>query len=54
MQLLSLPIAWTMLHSGGPAVAGGVVLGLLALGGLVLLVHPATSEALGIGRTAAS
>ncbi len=53
MQLLSLPIAWTMLHSGGPAVAGGAVLGLLALGGLVLLVHPATSEALGIGRTAA-
>lgn len=54
MQLLSLPIAWTMLHSGGPAVAGGVVLGLLALGALGLLVHPATSEALGISRTAAS
>lgn len=53
MQLLSLPIAWTMLHSEGLVIAGGAVLGALALGGLALLVHPATTDALGIGRTAA-
>lgn len=53
IQLLSLPVAWTLLHSdGGGFVAGGAVLGLLALAGLVLLVHPATTDALGISRTA--
>jgi hypothetical protein len=51
MQLISLPIAWTMLHSDGAVVPGGAVLGLLALLGLVLLVHPATTDALGISRT---
>jgi hypothetical protein len=54
MQLIAVPMAWTMLHSGGPAVAGGIVLGLLAILGLVLLVHPATTDALGIKRTASS
>jgi hypothetical protein len=54
MQLLSLPIAWTMLHSSGPVVAGGAVLGVLALAGLVLLIHPATTDALGISRRASS
>jgi hypothetical protein len=52
MQLLSLPIAWTMLHSTGAVIAGGAVLGALALAGLVLLVHPATTDALGIRQTA--
>ncbi|MFI0900077.1 hypothetical protein [Streptomyces sp. NPDC020983] len=50
MQLLALPVAWTMLHSSGGVVAGGAVLGLLALLGLVLLAHPATTDALGIRR----
>lgn len=55
MQLLVLPIAWTMLHSDGAAVvAGGAVLGALALAGIVLLVHPSTTEALGIRRTSTS
>lgn len=55
MQLLSLPVAWTMLHSDIAAViAGGAVLGALALTALVLLVHPATTDALGINRTASS
>ncbi|SEF86051.1 hypothetical protein SAMN05216223_102283 [Actinacidiphila yanglinensis] len=54
IQLISLPIAWTMLHSDGAGiVAGGAVLAVLALAGLVLLVHPATTDALGINRTAA-
>jgi hypothetical protein len=52
MQLLSLPIAWTMLHSAGAVIAAGAVLGVLALLGLFLLVHPATTDALGISRTA--
>jgi hypothetical protein len=52
MQLICLPIAWTMLKSDGAVVAGGAVLGVLALAGLVLLVHPATTDALGIRRTA--
>ncbi|NUS13928.1 MAG: hypothetical protein HOY69_21405 [Streptomyces sp.] len=51
MQLLALPIAWTMLHSSGAVVAGGALLGALALAGLVLLVHPSTTDALGIRRT---
>jgi hypothetical protein len=53
MQLLSLPIAWTMLHSDGAVIAAGAALGALALAGLILLVHPATTDALGINRTAA-
>jgi hypothetical protein len=39
MQLISLPIAWTMVRSDGPAVAVGAVLGVLALLGLAVLVH---------------
>jgi hypothetical protein len=55
MQLLSLPVAWTMLHSSaGPVIAGGAALAALALTGLALLVHPATTDALGIKRTASS
>ncbi len=51
MQLICLPIAWTMLHSDGAVVPGGAALGVLALTGLVLLVHPATTDALGIQRS---
>ncbi len=50
MQLLCLPIAWTMLKSDGAVVAGGAVLGVLAVAGLAVLVHPATTDALGIRR----
>lgn len=51
MQLLAVPIAWTMLHSSGAVVGGGVALGALAIAGLVVLVHPSTTDALGIRRT---
>jgi hypothetical protein len=54
MQLLCLPIAWTMLKSDGAVVPAGAALGLLALAGLVLLVHPATTDALGISRRAST
>jgi hypothetical protein len=51
MQLLALPVAWTMLHSSGAVVGGGAFLGVLALAGLALLVHPTTTDALGARRT---
>lgn len=51
MQLLALPIAWTMLHSSGGVVGGGVALGALAVAGLALLLHSSTTDALGIRRT---
>ncbi|WP_435126016.1 hypothetical protein [Actinacidiphila sp. bgisy144] len=54
VQLVALPIAWNLLRSDGAGlVTAGAVLGVLALAGLVLLVHPATTDALGINRTAA-
>lgn len=51
MQILALPVAWTMLHSSGAVVAAGAALGLLAVAAIVLLVHPSTTDALGIRRT---
>ncbi|BBA99999.1 hypothetical protein RVR_6861 [Actinacidiphila reveromycinica] len=54
VQLVALPIAWNLVRGDGAGVvAAGAVLGVLALAGLVLLVHPATTDALGISRTAA-
>ncbi|MBY8888213.1 hypothetical protein K7472_25730 [Streptomyces sp. PTM05] len=53
IQLMALPCAWTMAHYGTALLAGGVVLGAVALAELALLVHPAATEALGIRRTAA-
>jgi hypothetical protein len=42
-----------MLHSDtGGIVASGAALTAVSLAGLVLLVHPATTDALGIRRTA--
>lgn len=52
IQLVALPVAWTMLHSGGAMIAAGIALGAAAVAELVLLVHPAATDALGIGRTA--
>ncbi|MDJ0343258.1 hypothetical protein QMK19_13170 [Streptomyces sp. H10-C2] len=49
IQLLALPVAWTLFNGAGPLVAAGVALALVALAGLALLVHPATTAALGIG-----
>lgn len=49
IQLLALPVAWTLAHGAGPLVAAGITLALVALAGLALLVHPATTAALGIG-----
>ncbi|CAM5438033.1 hypothetical protein [Streptomyces narbonensis] len=49
-QILALPVAWQMLQANSAMIPAGIVLGVLAVSGLVLLVNPATTEALGIRR----
>ncbi|GHG37609.1 hypothetical protein [Streptomyces zaomyceticus] len=49
-QILALPVAWQMLQANSAMIPAGIVLGVLAVAGLVLLVNPATTEALGIRR----
>ncbi|MFE0642549.1 hypothetical protein ACFW2Y_13180 [Streptomyces sp. NPDC058877] len=49
-QILALPVAWQMLQANSALIPVGVVLAVLAVTGLVLLVSPATTEALGIRR----
>ncbi|MFJ5834265.1 hypothetical protein [Streptomyces sp. NPDC093089] len=49
-QILALPVAWQMLQADSAMTPAGVVLAVLAVTGLVLLVNPATTEALGIRR----
>jgi hypothetical protein len=41
-----------MAQNGGAMLAAAVVLGIVAVAELVLLVHPAATEALGIRRAA--
>jgi uncharacterized membrane protein (DUF2068 family) len=52
IQLVALPVAWNMAQNGGGLIAAGAALGAAALAELVLLVHPAAAEALGIGHPA--
>lgn len=49
-QILALPVAWQMVQANSVMIPAGAVLGVLAVAGLVLLVNPATTEALGIRR----
>ncbi|MDV5148284.1 hypothetical protein R1T08_29985 [Streptomyces sp. SBC-4] len=49
-QILALPVAWQMLQANSAMIPAGIALGVLAVTGLVLLVNPATTEALGIRR----
>ncbi|MFE0704289.1 hypothetical protein [Streptomyces sp. NPDC058872] len=49
-QILALPVAWQMLQANSAMIPVGIVLAVLAVTGLVLLVSPATTEALGIRR----
>ncbi|MFD3336300.1 hypothetical protein ACFWV1_27165 [Streptomyces sp. NPDC058700] len=49
-QILALPVAWQMTQADSAMIPVGAVLGVLAVTGLVLLVSPATTEALGIRR----
>jgi hypothetical protein len=50
IQLVALPVAWTMAQNGGGLVVAGLALGAAAVAELVLLVHPAATDALGIGH----
>lgn len=52
IQLVALPVAWTMAQNGGDVAVAGMALGAAALAELVLLVHPDATEALGIGHPA--
>jgi hypothetical protein len=54
IQIVALPVSWTLLHAGSPALWAGIGLGVAALAELVLLVHPAATDALGIRRGAES
>ena len=46
IQILALPVAWSMVQNGGGMIAAGAALGVSALVGLAALVHPATTKAL--------
>lgn len=48
-QLMAVPVAWTLVGTGGAVIAAGAALGAVAVTVLVLLVNPAATEALGIG-----
>lgn len=47
-QLMALPVAWTLLQADSAAIPGGIALAAAAVTGLVLLLHPQTTRALGI------
>ncbi|MFI8825755.1 hypothetical protein [Streptomyces sp. NPDC053431] len=49
MQILALPVAWQLLHDE-VLIPAGIALAILAVTGLVMLVSPATTQALGIKR----
>ncbi|MFF9406997.1 hypothetical protein ACF1B0_15945 [Streptomyces anandii] len=47
-QIMALPVAYSLLQADSVALWAGVVLAVVAVAGLVLLVNPATTQALGI------
>ncbi|MET7319733.1 hypothetical protein [Streptomyces sp. NPDC005549] len=47
-QIMALPVAYNMVRADSLAVPAGIVLGVVAVAGLVLLVNPTTTQALGI------
>ncbi|WP_328932579.1 MULTISPECIES: hypothetical protein [unclassified Streptomyces] len=47
-QVMALPVAYNLLQADSVAIPAGIVLAVLAVGALVLLVNPATTQALGI------
>ncbi|MCP3822876.1 hypothetical protein NLX86_33830 [Streptomyces sp. A3M-1-3] len=49
MQLIAVPVVWTLVETGGVMIAAGVALGLVAAVVLALLVNPTATQALGIG-----
>ncbi|MFF5564627.1 hypothetical protein ACFY7Z_02335 [Streptomyces sp. NPDC012623] len=51
-QIMALPVAYTLLTSPGGLIPAGIALAAVAVTGLVLILNPATTEALGIGGPA--
>jgi hypothetical protein len=49
-QFIALPVGYAMIQTGGALTAAGVVVMAVAVLTTVLLIHPATAEALGIRR----
>ncbi|WP_037851929.1 hypothetical protein [Streptomyces sp. NRRL S-340] len=47
-QIMALPVAYSLLQADSVAVPAGIALAAVAVASLVLLVHPATTRALGI------
>ncbi|MEU7058347.1 hypothetical protein [Streptomyces sp. NPDC046197] len=53
-QVMALPVAYNLLQADSLAIPAGIALAVVAVASLVLLVNPATTQALGIkgpGRT---
>ncbi|MHB9859165.1 hypothetical protein [Streptomyces sp. YIM S03343] len=48
IQILALPLAYQLLQADSAAIPAGIALAVVAVTALVLLIHPATTEALGI------
>ncbi|MEV6318760.1 hypothetical protein [Streptomyces sp. NPDC051776] len=48
VQIMAVPVAWTLISTGGAMVAAGITLAAVAVAVLVLLVNPTATEALGI------
>ncbi|MFG3494926.1 hypothetical protein [Streptomyces sp. NPDC047928] len=49
-HIMALPVAWTLLNAKTAAIPAGIALAVTAVTGLALLLHPATTKALGIHR----
>ena len=47
-QIMALPVAYNLLQADSVAIPAGIALAVVAVGALVLLVNPATTQALGI------
>jgi hypothetical protein len=53
-QIMALPVAYNLLQADSVAIPAGIALAVVAVASLVLLINPATTQALGIrgpGRT---
>jgi len=47
-QVMALPVAYNLLQADSVAIPAGIALAVVAIAALVLLVNPATTQALGI------
>jgi hypothetical protein len=47
-QIMALPVAYNLLQADSVAIPAGIVLAAVAVAALVLLINPATTQALGI------